>query len=844
MTDIDRPGEGAAPMPTPEECLAEAKRQRSVFRYDAAREWAKRGCEMPDVSPATRDRLLSVWVGSTYKDLYLNPERSFPEALELLREGGHDPRTTTDLEMLSLAGAIHKRWWEYDTRATHLEDALGYYQRAYQDKPAREAAENGYPAINAAYLLDLLASLDATEARRRGAAPAPDPRLAEAAAIRRRILASVAETDEYWVLATLAEANFGLGNAAEVERLLTKAAAAPTDDWTRESTLHQLASLLRVQAALRGKPYDEESPLWRAVKKAFGPGWTNGLHSAFAGRVGLALSGGGFRASLYHIGVLARLAELGVLSQVEVISCVSGGSIIGARYYLEVRRLLRRKTDDEIGPEDYVQIVRDIEAAFLEAMKRNIRTRLFADRRAISRARREPGYSRTERLGELFEEHLYSDVDDELRGRARCMDDLFIDPAGWDAPPAAKGEAPRRFDPRFDNFRRKNKVPILVLNATNLNTGHTWQFTAAWMGEVPGAHDAEIGGTELLGYVRYTKENRIRLGRAVAASACVPGLFDPVVLEGALAGGPDAVHLADGGVYDNQGTAALLTQNCSVLLVSDASGQLHAENRPGTDPLSVSTRANNVLMARVREAQYATLRRLRDAGILRALFYTHLRMGLDPAGADGGAPGARTSYKMRRDVQARLATLRTDLDAFSELEAAGLMASGYRAARSCARALPAELVRYTGRCREWRFRTVRRLVATHRPGKEAVYAHVCALLEEGASTTLRMLSLVPSARRRLLLGLTPAVPGGMLTGIVAGGFLGGKLWNAVRKAGRTAAGEGEKESPWRNLSGLVLWATVPVMKRELKSGTPAFLERGRVPPLLDWLDGRAGPPGS
>jgi predicted acylesterase/phospholipase RssA len=35
--------------------------------------------------------------------------------------------------------------------------------------------------------------------------------------------------------------------------------------------------------------------------------------SFLLGKVGLALSGGGFRASLFHIGVLARLAELDVL---------------------------------------------------------------------------------------------------------------------------------------------------------------------------------------------------------------------------------------------------------------------------------------------------------------------------------------------------------------------------------------------------------------------------------------------------------------------------------------------------------------------------------------------------
>jgi NTE family protein len=43
--------------------------------------------------------------------------------------------------------------------------------------------------------------------------------------------------------------------------------------------------------------------------------------------IGLALSGGGFRAVLFHAGMLWRLNELGVLSRLARISSVSGGSI-------------------------------------------------------------------------------------------------------------------------------------------------------------------------------------------------------------------------------------------------------------------------------------------------------------------------------------------------------------------------------------------------------------------------------------------------------------------------------------------------------------------------------------
>lgn len=44
--------------------------------------------------------------------------------------------------------------------------------------------------------------------------------------------------------------------------------------------------------------------------------------------LGLALSGGGFRATLFHLGAIRRLHELGILAKLTTISSVSGGSIL------------------------------------------------------------------------------------------------------------------------------------------------------------------------------------------------------------------------------------------------------------------------------------------------------------------------------------------------------------------------------------------------------------------------------------------------------------------------------------------------------------------------------------
>ena len=60
--------------------------------------------------------------------------------------------------------------------------------------------------------------------------------------------------------------------------------------------------------------------------------------------VGLALSGGGYRAMLFHLGAFLRLFELGLLKDMDRITSVSGGSITSAKIGLEWPKL--RSRDD------------------------------------------------------------------------------------------------------------------------------------------------------------------------------------------------------------------------------------------------------------------------------------------------------------------------------------------------------------------------------------------------------------------------------------------------------------------------------------------------------------------
>ena len=54
-------------------------------------------------------------------------------------------------------------------------------------------------------------------------------------------------------------------------------------------------------------------------------------------QIALSLSGGGVRAVGFHLGTMSMLDRLGLLSKVEIISSVSGGSLPGLGYCLSQR---------------------------------------------------------------------------------------------------------------------------------------------------------------------------------------------------------------------------------------------------------------------------------------------------------------------------------------------------------------------------------------------------------------------------------------------------------------------------------------------------------------------------
>lgn len=697
ITALRQRADALARAPTAaDEVLALVEELKRAEEFGAARMLleAARSRELGDVQQ--RVALAQAQALCTYKDRSLHSEERHRDALAILEGIGLRDPACRDKETLGLGGAIYKRMWRATGIVEHLHTAIAFYRAGWE----RDAGHDlGWGASSAAFLLDRLVLREQTDAARTGR---PDGRAADyraqADTLRRDLLARLpalaqaqGKAEDYWVLATLAEAAFGLEDFAGAAAWLDRAARTAPDPWMEQATAQQLASLARlhrIAPPAAGAPLAQWHPAWAALARLVGERAAAALDSR-RGKVGLALSGGGFRAALFHLGVMARLAECGVLRSVETLSTVSGGSILGAQYYLGLRHLLQTRQDSAgaapIGDADYVALVLRAMSQSMAGIERNLRIRALASLWANFRMVLSSGYSRSMRMGELYERHLFSRVDDGHAGKAmRRLRDLLVRPAD-----AHRTGAAAEFRPRSGNWLRRAKVPNLMLNTTSLNSGHNWHFTARWMGEPPGLTGDEIDMNERYRRLYYEQApapelQDYPLAYAVAASSCVPAMFEPLPLRDLYP--RRTVRLVDGGVHDNQGMAALLDDDCELVLCSDASGQMDSQAAPADGMIGVFARTSSILQDRVREAQYRDLRQRADSGALQGLFFVHLKQELDPPpvafiGARDPAPpppaSTATSYGVDRELQRLLSEVRTDLDSFTEVECYALMASGY-----------------------------------------------------------------------------------------------------------------------------------------------------------------------
>jgi hypothetical protein len=259
-----------------------------------------------------------------------------------------------------------------------------------------------------------------------------------------------------------------------------------------------------------------------------------------------------------------------------------------------------------------------------------------------------PNYSRTERLGELYERHIFSrtiQCDDKTEQKQKrrknkwWLNKLFIHPLGED------GKLIERFNPKTHNWQRRHKVPTLILNATTLNTGHNWQFTASWMGEPPAAIDTEIDANYRLRRMYYDEAPKryrnVRLGHAVAASSCVPGLLEPLghgrplraearndrnQRQGKGREPGRAPSRWRGKRQPGSGRFVRAGLQCRDRERRERPDGGAGRPQPGIDRRSLAS--HSVLMARVRHAEYQDLKARLSSSLLRGLVFLHLRKDL------------------------------------------------------------------------------------------------------------------------------------------------------------------------------------------------------------------------
>jgi NTE family protein len=261
--------------------------------------------------------------------------------------------------------------------------------------------------------------------------------------------------------------------------------------------------------------------------------------------VALCLSGGGYRAMLFHVGALWRLNELGWLAKLDRVSSVSGGSItagvLGLHWgSLEFSSGVARNFDDEL-----VAPIRALAGETIDVW-------------AVLAGILIPGKSVAQMVAAAYRKHLFKT-------------------ATLQALPDA---------PRF------------VINATNLQTGVLWRFSKPFMAdytvglvphptvELASAVAASSAFPPILSPLRLKLDPASFATEGRGVNFKEP--FDT-----------DAV-LSDGGVYDNLGLETAW-KSCKTVLVSDGGGQMQAEPSVHGDWIRQAIRVNSVIDNQVRD---------------------------------------------------------------------------------------------------------------------------------------------------------------------------------------------------------------------------------------------------
>jgi NTE family protein len=269
-------------------------------------------------------------------------------------------------------------------------------------------------------------------------------------------------------------------------------------------------------------------------------------------KIGVALSGGGYRAAVYHLGTLKKLHYLGVLDNVEKLSTISGGSITGAAYCLHEGdfKSFEEKMFNALTNKSVIGYV--------------LRSWKFI--RVVILALAFVGFA----LSLQFTHFAILSIPIIILFFYLLVKFQFkLFPVS------------EIIEKAYDEFFYSGKVlsqlcekPELAIGSTNLQTQRPFTFSKRKMEDSLYAHQNNP--------ILFDGKN-FPISRAVIASSCVPFAFTPISIDKKFYQNPEQYEdvdpkLVDGGVYDNQGAHKLTQKNssykCDVVIISDAGNKL------------------------------------------------------------------------------------------------------------------------------------------------------------------------------------------------------------------------------------------------------------------------------
>lgn len=232
------------------------------------------------------------------------------------------------------------------------------------------------------------------------------------------------------------------------------------------------------------------------------------------GEIALMLSGGGYRAAAFHLGTLSMLKKLDLLKDVSRLSTISGGTIIGAKYALELSK----------NPNLDFQKFESEFKAFLA------KTNVIAE--ALSR------------------------LNATTRPNSRSLTPSLIRSAA-----SVYADADFVGDSTLGSLRRSvHGINEISFTSTDFFSGTRFRFQYSHKRPRVATGSSSVR-------VRHRTADEIRLSDIIAASSCFPGGFEPLFfpadfswarsiekIEAEL--GPkykSDIPLMDGGIIDNQG---------------------------------------------------------------------------------------------------------------------------------------------------------------------------------------------------------------------------------------------------------------------------------------------------